>query len=207
MHYRVIALSMAALAAGYVTPAFGQAAAPARVGVIDIQGALIGTKEGQKAVSELQARQGPRQKDLAKKQGDIKSLQDSLSKGTGLSEQTKQELARTIDVKTKQFNRDLDDARAEAEQDEKKILNSLGQRMMAVIDKYARDNGYTVVLDVSNPQTPVLFAANSVNITKEVVDLYDKSAGSGSGAPAPSAAKPPAAPVRPTSVAPAKKQP
>ena len=85
---------------------------------------------------------------------------------------------RNIDQKTKAFNRDLEDANAEWEQDQQKVINELGQKMMVVIDKYARDNGYTVVLDVSNPQTPVLYASNSVDITKEIIDLYDKSAAS-----------------------------
>ena len=47
---------------------------------------------------------------------------------------------------------------------------------MQVIDKYAQQNGYAVVLDVSNPNTPVLYASNTVDITKDIVDLYDKAA-------------------------------
>jgi outer membrane protein len=45
---------------------------------------------------------------------------------------------------------------------------------MVVVDKYAKDNGFTLVLDVSSPQTPVLYASNTIDITKEIVDLYDK---------------------------------
>jgi len=186
-------LSLAALAAGCLAPAWGQTA-PAKVGVINIQSALVGTKDGQKAVADLQARQAPRQKDLEKKQSDIKSLQDSLNRGgNAMSEQAKQDLVRTIDVKTKQFNRELEDARAEADQDQQKVLNQLGQRMMVVIDKYARDHGYAVILDVSNPQTPVLYASNSIDITKDIIDLYDtnSSPSTTSSTPAPAnAAKP-----------------
>src|SRR6185437_2466477 len=104
---------------------------------INIQSALVSTKDGQKAVADLQTRQAPKQKDLEKKQSDIKGLQDSLNRGgNAMSEQSKEELMRSIDTKTKQFNRDLQDARADADQDEQKVLNELGQRMMVVIDKY-----------------------------------------------------------------------
>jgi outer membrane protein len=48
--------------------------------------------------------------------------------------------------------------------------------MMAVISKFSRDNGYTLILDVSNPQTPVLFAANGIDITQDIVKLYDEEA-------------------------------
>lgn len=174
MKSTVVMLSLSAFAAGCLTPARAQTA-PTKVGVINIQSALVSTKDGQKAVSDLQARQAPKQKDLEKKQADIKALQDSLNRGgNAMSEQSKEELMRSIDTKTKQFNRDLQDARADADQDEQKVLNELGQRMMVVIDKYARDHGFSVILDVSNPQTPVLYASNSVDITKDIIDLYDK---------------------------------
>lgn len=166
-------LSLAALAVG-CAPVCAQSV-PTKVGVINIQSALVSTKDGQKAVADLQARQAPKQKELEKKQADIKSLQDSLNRGgNAMSEQAKEELIRSIDTKTKQFNRDLQDARSDADQDEQKVLNELGQRMMVVIDKYARDHGFSVILDVSNPQTPVLYASNSVDITKDIIDLYDK---------------------------------
>jgi outer membrane protein len=48
--------------------------------------------------------------------------------------------------------------------------------MMVVIDKYANDNGFALILDVSNPQTPVLYASNTIDITSEIVGLYDKGA-------------------------------
>ncbi|MGH9665590.1 MAG: OmpH family outer membrane protein, partial [Bryobacteraceae bacterium] len=119
----VVMLSLAAFAAGCLTPVRGQTM-PTKVGVINIQSALVSTKDGQKAVADLQTRQAPKQKDLEKKQGDIKSLQDSLNRGgNAMSEQAKEELMRSIDTKTKQFNRDLQDARADADQDEQKLLN------------------------------------------------------------------------------------
>jgi outer membrane protein len=77
-----------------------------------------------------------------------------------------------------------------------------------VIDSYAQTHGYTVILDVSNSNTPVLYASNSVDITKEIIDMYDKS----SPSPAPTttqAPKPPssgssaaAAPAKPATAAP-----
>ena len=59
---------------------------------------------------------------------------------------------------------------------------------MAVIEKYAKDNGYTIVLDVSNPNTPVLYASSGIDITQDIVQLYDKS--STNGGPAGATATP-----------------
>ena len=156
------------------TIAFGQAA-PTKVGVINIQSALVSTKDGQKAAQELQTKREPKAKEFEKRQADIRQLQDSLNRGgNAMAETAKTELVRNIDVKTKAFNRDLEDAQAEWDQDQQKVLQELGQKMMVVIDKYAKDNGFSLILDVSNPNTPVLYASNSIDVTKDIVDLYDK---------------------------------
>ncbi len=164
--------------------------AQTKVAVINIQAAIANTKEGKKAAEELDGRMAPRKKELEKKQGDINALKDSLQKGgAAMSEAAKRELMSNIDTKTKSYNRDLEDAQAELQQEQDKVLNELGQKMMAVIDKYSRDNTYALVLDVSNPQTPVLFASNTIDITQAIIEMYDKNA------PAAGAAATPAKPA------------
>ena len=210
--------AMIALGAGMAGIAMAQAAAPAaaapatmsaptKVGVIQIQAALAATKEGQKAAAELEVKLAPRKKELEGKQSEIKDLQDRLQKGGNtLSDSAKEDLTRNIDAKTKSYNRQLEDAQAELEQEQQKLVNVLGQKMMAVIDKFAQQNGFAIVLDVSNQNTPVLYASNTVDITKEVIDLYDKTVFTATPAAArpaaPAASKPPATAPAPTSAAP-----
>jgi outer membrane protein len=189
-------LLLAAVMAG-VALAQAPAAAPTKVAVIQIQAALVSTKEGQKAAAELETKMGPRKKELDGKQAELKDLQDKLQRGGNtLSDSAKEELTRNIDQKTKSFNRQVEDAQAELEAEQQKLLQQLGQKMMQVIDKYAQSNGFSIVLDVSNPNTPVLYASNTIDITKEVIDLYDKTIGAApAAAPAkPAALAPPAAP-------------
>ena len=183
-----------------------QAQSPAqKVGIINIQNALITTKDGQKAAAELEAQAVPKRKELEAKEAQINALRGQLEKGQNtLSESSKQSLARDIDQKTKALKRDAEDAQADWNQEQQKVLQQLGQRVMVVIDKYAKDNGYQLILDVSSPQTPVLYASNTVDITKEIVELYDKNSPgpvsvSGSAAPASSSAapKPAAKPASP----------
>lgn len=216
-------LAMTLLTAGLATVSSAQTQAT-KVGVIQIQSAIVSTKDGQKAAADLETRLGPKRKELEKKQAEIKDLQDKLQRGgNAMAETAKQDLMRTIDQRTKSFNRDMEDAQAEFDQEQRKLLDDLGQKMMQVIDKYAVANGYSVILDVSNPQTPVLYASNAIDITKDIIDLYDKAAPSApaaapakpGAAPAPSAPKPAATPApapavpKPTvpAPAPAKKQP
>jgi outer membrane protein len=189
----VIGWSMVALAAA------AMAQAPSRIGVINIQSAIVSTKDGQKAASELEAKVLPKRKSMEAKQNEINSLKDQLQKGqNALSDQAKQELIRNIDVKTKSFNRDLEDLNAEGDAEQQRVLQDLGQKMMAVIDKYAKDNGFILIVDVSSPQTPILFASNTIDITKDIIELYDKNTGSpASTSAAPKPAAPAAAPAKP----------
>ncbi len=183
---------------------------PTKVGIINIQGAIISTQDGQKAAAELQARYEPRRKELEKRQNEIASLRDQLQKGSNtLSEEARQKLVRDIDQRTRALSRETEDAQTDYDQEQQKLLQDLGQKLMAVIDKYARDNGYAVILDVSSPQTPVLYAANGIDITNDIVALYDKNAPAAGAVPSrplpspASAAKPATTPARPA----VKKQP
>jgi len=173
-----------------------QANAPTKVGIIHVQNALLGTKEGQKAAAELQQKFEPVRKKLESMRDEIASLQAQLSRGSNtMSEEKRRELARQIDEKTRELNRATEDAQLEFQQEQEKILEELGQKMMAVITKYSQENGYSLILDVSSPQTPVLYAANSIDITQDIVKLYDQQYGGASPASGnqPAAASKPAA--------------
>jgi len=173
-------------------------AAPTKVGIIHIQNAIIGTKDGQVAAKSLEERFMPRRKEVEKKQADIGAMQNQLRASSNTaSEDVKNKLMRDIDVKQKSLQRDAEDFQAEVDQEQQKVLGELGGKIMAVIDKYATDNGYAIVIDVSSQQSPVLYAATAIDITREIVALYDKNA--------PSAAKPPAPAAAPAAAPPAKK--
>jgi len=118
-----------------------------------------------------------------------------------MSDEAKQTLTRDIDQKTKALNRETEDAQADFQQDQDRILQGVLERMQAVIDKYARDNGYSLILDISSQQSPVLYAATSIDITSDIIALYDKNspvpgATPAAGTPAAPPAKPPAAPAK-----------
>jgi outer membrane protein len=191
-----------AIALGAALLSQAQTGAPpqTKVGIIHIQNAIIGTKDGQKAAADLTARFGPRKAELEKKQSTITQLQDQLRKGSNtMSDEAKQKLMREIDQNTKSLNRESEDAQAELDQEQNRIYQELGQRLVAVIDKYAKDNGYALILDVSSQQTPVLYATNSIDITQDIIALYDKNA----PAPATSSTKPATPPPAAAKPAPA----
>ena len=179
---------------------FGQTQVPStKVGIINIQSALLSTQDGKKAVGELQAKFEPTSKKLEGMRDEINSMQAELSKGSNtMGDERRRELARDIDQKTRELNRAQEDAQQEFQAEQEKLLQELYQRMNAVINKYSNDHAYSLILDISSPQTPVVFAANGTDITGDIIKLYDVEAVKAATAtPAPAAAKPPADGVKP----------
>lgn len=152
-----------------------------KVGTINVQGAILATKEGQTASQALEQKVSSKQKEFADRQKAIDQLQDQLNKGgTVMAEDKRSQTARDIEEKKKRLERDIQDAEEDVRNEQQKLLQSMGQRMLVVIEKYAKDNGYTLVLDIGNPNTPVLFASTNLDITQAVAEIYNKTpAGAG----------------------------
>ena len=184
--FTVLALGCAALAHAQ-TP-------PTKIAIINMQGAILSTKDGQKAQQDLQGRFSPKKGELDKKQSDLAAKEDQLRKGSAtMSDDAKAKLQNEITTGQKSLQRDGEDFEAEVQQEEQKVMGDLWQKMMDVVTKYATQNGYAMVVDVSNQQT-VIWADPSTNITAEAVKLYDQ-AHPGTGAATPSAAKPTGSPA------------
>ena len=175
------------------------AQAPNKIAIIHLQNAIIGTRDGQKAAKELETKFMPKRQEIEKRQGEIQALQQQLRASSNTaSEEQKNKLMRDIDVKQKALQRDGEDASAELDQEQQKLFQEIGGKVMAVIDKYATDNAFAVVIDVSAQSSPILYASTAVDITRQVVETYDKNAPASNAVP-PAAAKPaapkPAAPT------------
>jgi hypothetical protein len=52
-----------------------------------------------------------------------------------------------------------------------------------LLSKYSTDNGYAMVFDSSSQQAPILYATNQIDLTQELITLYDKNYPVKSGEP------------------------
>ncbi len=182
----VVALSLA-LAGWASAQANPDPPAPtaAKVAIINIQRAIAESTEGKKAAEELTKRFTPMRTELQKMQDEIAGLQKKLETSSNvLNDQQRAELTRDIERKTKEFNRRNEDANTDFQQAEQQVINNIGQKVMQVIDEYARKRTYDVILDVSSPQSNVLWATNKLDITDEVIAQYNSSHPGEGAAPA-----------------------
>lgn len=184
-------LVVPALALGFVMSAMAQTQ---KIAVLDMQGALLQTKDGQKAAAELKAKFGPKETEFAKRQQDLAAKADQYRKTEAtMSPEAKSAADRDIQSLTKNLQRDADDTKADFEAEQNRLLGGIMEKMRTVLTKYATDNQMAMIVDISTQPNNLLYADQSTNITAAVIALYDKAAAVTPAAPpaaAPSAAAP-----------------
>jgi outer membrane protein len=157
-----------------------------KVGIVSIQDAIANTNEGKKELDALQQKFAPRQAALQTQNDELENLKKQLqAQSDKLSDEERNSRVRSATEKQKSLQRSAEDFQNEVQTAEQEILNRLGKKMLDVMEKYAKENGYTVVLDVSNPQTPVLYANPGTNITKNLIDAYNAESPAAAAAPKP----------------------
>jgi outer membrane protein len=165
-------------------------AAAGKIGVINVRQAIVTTGEGKQASSELQTQFASRQNELEGMNKQINDLRNRLSAGANtLSDDEKvrltqqgQRMTQQLDRKNNELNEDVQAAQAD-------VVDKIGRKMMDVLDRYARENGLVAVFDSSAQNSPILFASTNIDITQEIIKLYDQAYPLKGGAAAP-AAKP-----------------
>lgn len=159
----------------------GQGTAPTasaigKIGVINIQAAIANTAEGKKAFADLDKKYAPRRTDLQNQQTAINALQDQLQKqGTTLSDDEQRRLTRELQEKQTHFKRAQEDAQADFSADSQDVVSRVGQKLVKLVDDYARQNGYSVVIEANPQQQLPLFyyVAPQVDITEAMIKRYD----------------------------------
>jgi outer membrane protein len=184
-----------ALAAGIVPSLFAQTAAapaePLRIAVVSFQDVVSQTNEFQRNFADLQKKYDPKRQQLKALGDEIDTLTKQLdAQGASLNDAERATRARTIDEKKKQAQR-LADAQKDFQDEMQQLFNSTATKVGDVLIDYAKQKGYTLVLDGGELQQGpfVLYTVPSTDISKAIVDAYNVK----SGVPAPTSL--PAAPA------------
>jgi len=191
---------IATLASGLVLSAAAQTmpqsaapAGPVKAAVIAFQAAVGQTNEFQRNFADLQKKFEPKRAQLKTLTDEIESLEKQMqAQADKLSDQERANRTRDLEAKKKQAQRLAEDAQTEFQQELQELFGGVATKVADVLSQYAAQQGYTLVMDVSQQQQQapvVLYASPSSDITKAIIDAYNLK----SGVPAPPAAKPAAA--------------
>jgi outer membrane protein len=166
---------------------------PVKIAIVQWDGVLLSTKDGQAAKAELDKRLGPKGQELQKRQDDLRGLQDQLTRGgSTMSDTKKADLQRQIESGTKSLQRDAQDFQDEEQNEERKVYVELSEKMQPVVKKFCIDNGYTLLLNINDQNSNILWAADGIDITQALIEAYDKTVPSAPAPPRTAAPKNPA---------------
>jgi Skp family chaperone for outer membrane proteins len=165
-----------------------------KVATINITGALAGCNEGQRDFGALDKKFEPRQTELSNMNKELEGLKTQLNAAT--TEAARAPLVKQIEQKQKLFDRTRQDAADEYQNQQNEVASRILAKMAPVMVKYAADNGFGLLLDTTKqwPDGQVIWAGQTVDITRAVVDSYNAQ----SGVPAPPKPTTPAAAPRTT---------
>src|SRR5512140_3352686 len=139
-----LALTMGAFAQTGTTAAAAPTSAPtgpAKIGIINIQGAVANTNEGKRDLEALDKKFEPRVKELQGLQADIENLNKQLStQGDKLNDEAKANLQKQITAKTTQFTRGRDDYQKDVQDQEQEIFQRIYPKVMQSVDSYSKAN-------------------------------------------------------------------
>jgi len=184
------------------TTAAPGASAAGKVGVISIRQAIVATAEGKQASAELQSQFAPRQTEIENLNKQINDIRQRLAACEGKCSQDEiarlttqgERAAAQLERKQNEYREDVNAAQGD-------VIDRIGRKMVDVLDRYARENGYSVILDSSAQNTPILYASTQVDVTQDIIRLFDSAYPVKAAAPAqqkPAAPKPAATQPPPT---------
>jgi Skp family chaperone for outer membrane proteins len=158
----VLLISACAVKKHSVTPV---AQAKPRVAILNVQKAIVSTVDGLAAAEELHRKFDPGQTKLA---GDQQEIQDLRS------QPETEPLKARIAALERTHRHNIEDARHSFDVERERVFKELAAKLMVVVDEYAKQNHFEVVLDISDPKAAVVWRADGSDITEAVIERYDQ---------------------------------
>ena len=148
------------------------AAAPTKIGVIDVR-RLVGESEaGKQAFAEIGALQTAKTAELEAASSALEQLQTQITEGRlSLSQERLNELNRELEDGTTAYRREVQDAERELQEAQGQSLGTIEREVVPLIQQIGQEQGFAVILSITDGG--VVYAPEQVNITDLVVQRYN----------------------------------
>lgn len=154
-----------------------------RVATVRVHAAILSTADGIAAAATLKEKWTPEQDELTAKDAELRAEREELtrenSRPLGRMPWTRKHRRSerkklTLDVREKEqelhVRQEHDQEYFQREQ--QRIVTNLIDRMRAVLEAYAKENGYATILDSDDQRSTVVISRHDV--TSEIIKRYDQ---------------------------------
>lgn len=147
-------------------------AADVKLGIMNVQKIIVECKAGKAAKERFDVKMKDLQSSFKDEEAALKALQDEIKKkSSAWSEEKKAEKVREFQKSGRELQAKTEDARFEMKQMQDKELEPILKALEKVVEKYGKDEGYTMILDSKNG---VIFFDKTIDLSDSIVNLLDK---------------------------------
>jgi outer membrane protein len=177
-----------------------EAESSTKVAVVDTQRAIMETEDGLRMQATLKKLFDSRQRELDKKQVDLQKERDDIEKQRGvLSQEALTKRVEKWQREMMQLQTVFVEYNKEMQKKQNELTQPIFQRAMGLIRRLATQKGLDLIVD----KQAVPYVRSDLDLTDQLITLYNSGASPGAegAAPAPAAAAPAAAPAAPAAAA------
>jgi outer membrane protein len=158
-----------------------------KIGVVDMEKAMVQTIDGKKAEAKFTARFDEMRKGIETKQQQIADTQKKLqTQDRLLADTVKATMAKDVERWQTELTRQQEDSQKELDSMRGDLMAPIAKVAEGVVSAYATEMGYTLIIDVSNPQNEsVVYVNPNADITNEITRRIDAAIAQAAKKPAP----------------------
>ncbi len=159
---------------------------------VDLQRAVVEVDEGRAAKQRLQALAEQKESELKKERDGLQKEKDAFDKqASALAEDARRKREEELQKKVMEFAQRADKGRQELGELERKELSTIFGRLKPLLEQIATRDGFTMVFDSNG--SGLAWAPQSLDVTNELIRLYNNTYKGPERKDAPKAAPPPKA--------------
>jgi len=146
-----------------------------KIGIIDMERAIVGSVEGKKAEATFTAKLEQLRKSIETQQKELEAQQTKLRTQERLLDDTlKANMTRDIERRQTELARAQEDAQRELDTLRTELMRPIAEVADGILQKYAKEQDYTLIIDSSNPQNGSIIWTNPKSeITETITKMID----------------------------------
>ncbi len=191
---------LCAVTAGAQTPG----ATVPKIGVINVERLVQESALGKEAFNRVKKLNDQKKDEGDKLSKELRDMEQKLAdQGQAMAEDKRDALQKNYQEKAIAFKRFQDDANRDLEAAQKKELSELERRVFPVINQVGKEKGFTLIFNKF--QSGLVYADDAVDITDEVLKVFNTTVAVPAAKPAEGAPKATTPAAKPPAPAPTKK--
>ena len=170
-----VLLSVAAVWAQNAPAGDSSPSTSAKIGFVDFEEVLYGTKEGKEQIAKIQRFIDEQRRQYQSQSGELEKLGEQFrTQELTMNTQARVEMQRRIEQSERRVRRFEEDTRMAVEQRRNELLGKIGEKLQPIIDQYASDNNFDAIFLRSETQ---IYVDPILDYTQDIIRIYDEKHG------------------------------